>query len=89
MSDIKYDELKKNDDVIFARILPKLNVYETINLHITSIFATHCIGIDPKTKKRYCFIKEDAEEHLFKDKSLANEYLKKKKEENKNIKTYV
>ena len=31
MSDIKYDELKKNDDVIFARILPKLNVYETIN----------------------------------------------------------
>ena len=89
MSDIKYDELKKNDDVIFARILPKLNVYETINLHIASIFATHCIGIDPKTKKRYCFIKEDAGEHLFKDKNLANEYLKKKKEENKNIKTYV
>ena len=89
MSDIKYDELKKNDDVIFARILPKLNVYETINLHIASIFATHCIGIDPKTKKIYCFIKEDAEEHLFKDKNLANEYLKKKKEENKNIKTYV
>ena len=52
MSDVKYNELKKNDDVIFARILPKLNIYETINLHIASIFATHCIGIDPKTKKR-------------------------------------
>ena len=77
MSDVKYNELKKNDDVIFARILPKLNVYETINLHIASIFATHCIGIDPKTKKRYCFIKEDAEEHLFKDKKSAQEWVER------------
>lgn len=82
MSDIKYDGLKKGDTVYFARILPKMEIYELLDLHIVSIYDTYCTGADSKTKQTFLFQRKEAEEVLFSDRKLALQYLDKKLDEN-------
>ena len=86
MSNITYDNLKKGDSIIFARVLPKIGYYELLNLHIVSVYEKYCTGADSKTKQTYSFSRSRAEEVLFKNRNLAIEYLNRKKQENKNIK---
>lgn len=86
MSDINYEELKKGDSVVFARVLPRIGYYELLDLHIVSVYEKYCTGADSKTKQTYSFNRKLAEDVLFFDRNMAIEYLDKKKLENKNIK---
>ena len=86
MSDITYDNLRKGDSVIFARVLPKIGYYELLDLYIVSVYDKYCTGVDTKTKQTYCFGRKLAEEVLFLNRNLAINYLNQKKQENKNIK---
>ena len=86
MSDITYENLKKGDSVIFARVLPKIGYYELLDLHVVSVYNKYCTGADTKTKQTYCFGKKRAEDVLFLNRNLAIEYLDKKKQKNRNIK---
>lgn len=86
MSDIIYDNLKKGDSVIFARVLPNIGYYELLDLHIVSVYDDYCTGVDSKTKQTYCFSKKWAHDVLFLNRKLALNYLKEKEIENKNVK---
>lgn len=82
MSDITYNELEKGDTVYFARILPRIKIYEVLNLNIVTIIDTYCTGVNPKNNQTYVFPKKYAEEVLFKNRRLALEYLDSKLNEN-------
>lgn len=86
MPNIKYEKLKKGDSVIFARVLPRVGYYELLDLHIVSVYDTYCTGADSKTKQTFSFSKKLAGEVLFFNRNLALDYLKKKKQENRNVK---
>ena len=86
ISDITYNELRKGDSVIFARVLPRIGYYELLDLYIVSVYNKYCTGADTKTKQTYCFGRKWAEDVLFLNRNLAIEYLNKKKQENKNVK---
>jgi len=77
MSDISYEELKKGDSVVFARVLPKIGYYELIDLHIVSVYEKYCTDADLKTKQTYSFNRKLAEDVLFFDRNMAIEYLNK------------
>lgn len=83
MSDINYGKLRKGNNVIFARILPKLDYYELLDLRIVSVYEKYCTATDLKTKQTYSFSRKLAEEILFFNRKLAVEYLNKKKSENR------
>ena len=89
MSDVKMNELKRHDKVLFARIMARLGYYE---IHECSVATVHdddyCTVCDIKTKQSFLMHKPRAEEVLFKDRKLALEYLAEQKELNKDVKTY-
>ena len=89
MSDIRMNELKRHDKVLFVRIMPSLKYYE---IHECSVATVHsddyCTVCDIKTKQSFLMHKPRAEEVLFKDRKLALEYLAEQKELNKDVKTY-
>jgi len=86
MPDIIYEDLRKGDTVIFARVLPKIGYYELLDLHIVSINESYCTGADTKTKQTFLFDRKYAETVLFTNRNKAIDYLKMKKRENKDIK---
>ena len=86
MSDINYDEFKKGDSVIFARVLPKIGYYELLDLKLVSVYEKYCTGTDSQTKQTYPFSRNLAEKVLFLNRKLAIKYLDEKKLENKNVK---
>ena len=86
MTDLTYNNLRKGDSVIFARVLPNTGDYKIINLNIVTVNDEYCTGVDSKTKQTFLFEKRDAEEVLFLNRNLALEYLNNKKKENRDIK---
>ena len=89
MSDVKMDNLKRHDKVLFARIMPRLKYYE---IHECSVATVHendyCTVCDVKTKQSFLMHKPRAEEVLFYDRKMAVDYLAEQKELNKDVKTY-
>ena len=80
MSDVNYENLKKNDLVFYARIMPQIKYYEIMELQMVSVYSTYCTGTDLKTKQTYLLKRNKAEEVLFLSERLAIEYLREKKE---------
>ena len=89
MSDVKMDNLKRHDRVLFARIMPRLKYYE---IHECSVATVHendyCTVCDTKTKQSFLMHRPRAEEVLFYDRKMALDYLAEQKELNKDVKTY-
>ena len=90
ISDIVFEEIKKKDTVLFARVIPKIGYYELLELYIVSVYSDYVTGTDKKTKQTFCFGKNLAQNVLFKDRKKAIAYLNKKEQENKKkgIKVY-
>ena len=46
ISDIVFEEIKKKDTVLFARVIPKIGYYELLELHIVSVYSDYVTGTD-------------------------------------------
>ena len=89
MSDVKMNDLKRHDKVLFARIMPRLGYYELHECVVATIHTDdYCTICDVKTKQSFLMHKPRAEEVLFHDRKLAVKYIKEQKELNKDVKTY-
>ena len=89
MSDVKMNDLKRHDKVLFARIMPTLGYYEIHDCSVATIHTDdYCTVCDVKTKQSHLIHKAKAEKVLFKDRKLAVKYLKEQKELNKDVKTF-
>ncbi len=88
LSDIKFDELKKKDKVLFVRIIPPLGYYEIHDTIVITKKDDYCTVSDKRTKQSFLLDKKYAEEVLFNDRKKALSYLNEQKEKNKDTKVY-
>lgn len=85
MSDVKMNELKRHDKVLFARVMAKLGYYEIHECSVATVHDDYCTVCDIKTRQSFLMHKPRAEEVLFKDRKLALNYLKEQKQINKDV----
>lgn len=88
-SDIEYSKLERGDNLIYARIMPKIGYYELIDVHLVSHYDEYCTVTDIKTKQTYIIGRKLSGQLLYKNRKLALKYLNEQKEANKDIKVYL
>ena len=69
-------DIKVNDIVYYARIMPKLDIYDVYDLKIRSIEDTYFVGVDMRNKHSYLFPYEDIDKIVFIDRKDAVEKAK-------------
>ena len=75
------DKIRKNDIVYYARIMPKLDVYDVYDLKVRTVEDTYFSTIDKKDKKSYLFSYNDIGKTVFINREEA---VDKTKEAEKN-----
>ena len=75
------DKIKKNDIVYYARIMPKLDVYDVYELRVRTVENTYFSTIDKRDKKSYLFSYNDIGKTVFFN---LQEAVQKTKEAEKN-----
>ena len=75
------DKIRKNDIVYYARIMPKLDVYDVYDLKVRTVEDTYFTGIDKRDKKSYLFTYKDVDKTVFINREEA---VNKTKEAEKN-----
>ena len=75
------DKIRKNDIVYYARIMPKLDVYDVYELRVRTVENTYFSIIDKRDKKSYLFSYNDIGKTVFFD---WQEAVDKTKEAEKN-----
>ena len=54
-----YDKIRKNDIVYYARIMPKLGIYDVHDLKVRSTEDTYFVGVDVRSKHSFIFSYKD------------------------------
>ena len=75
------EKIRKNDIVYYARIMPKLDVYDVYELKVRTVEGTYFSTIDQRDKKSYLFSYNDIGKTVFFD---WQEAVQKTKETEKN-----
>ena len=75
------DKIRKNDIVYYARIMPKLDVYDVYELKVRTVEGAYFSTIDQRDKKSYLFSYNDIGKTVFFD---LQEAVDKTKEAEKN-----
>ena len=78
---LRTDKIKKDDIVYYARIMPKLDIYDVYELKVRTIENTYFSTIDKRDKKSYLFSYNDIGKTVFLNRQDA---LNKTKEAEKN-----
>ena len=76
MSDLIYEQLKKNDIVYYVRALKSVDYYELLELKVVNIYSDYCTATESKTKQTFLFTKNHAEKVLYIDRKKALHDLK-------------
>ena len=75
------DKIRKNDIIYYARIMPKLGIFDVYDLKVRTIADTYFVAIDKRDKKSYLFNFTDINKTVFANREDA---LSKVKKEEKN-----
>lgn len=75
------DKIRKNDIIYYARIMPKLGIFDVYDLKVRTIADTYFVAIDKRDKKSYLFNYNDIGKTVFLNRQEA---LNKTKEAEKN-----
>lgn len=78
---LRTDKIKKDDIVYYARIMPKLDIYDVYELKVRTVEDTYFSTIDKRDKKSYLFSYNDIGKTVFLNRQEA---LNKTKEAEKN-----
>ena len=62
---LRTDKIKKDDIVYYARIMPKLDIYDVYELKVRTIENTYFSTIDKRDKKSYLFSYNDIGKTVF------------------------
>ena len=73
--------IKLNDIVYYARIMPKLGIFDVYDLKVRTVEDTYFTGIDKRDKKSYLFSYKDVGKTVFTNREDA---VTKAKEAEKN-----
>ena len=75
------DKIRKNDIIYYARIMPKLGIFDVYDLKVRTVEDTYFVAIDKRDKKSYLFNFTDINKTVFANREDA---LSKVKEAEKN-----
>ena len=75
------DKIRKNDIVYYARIMPRLGIFDVYDLKVRTVEDTYFVAIDKRDKKSYLFNFTDINKTVFANREDA---LSKVKEAEKN-----
>ena len=75
------DKIRKNDIIYYARIMPKLGIFDVYDLKVRTVEDTYFVAIDKRDKKSYLFSYNDINKTVFTNREEA---LSKVKKEEKN-----
>lgn len=64
-------QLDKKDKVYYARILPKVKIYEVCDLIVNSVDYEWFVAVDKRDKRSYLFNYSDIDNIVFTDRNLA------------------
>lgn len=84
-SDIGYESLKRGDELIYARVIPKVGYYELLDVHLVSHYEDYCTVTDVKTRQTYLIGRNLSKYLLYTNRKLALKYLKQQKEKFKDV----
>ena len=73
--------IKPKDIVYYARIMPKLGIFDVYDLKVRTVEDTYFVAIDKRDKKSYLFSYNDVDKTVFTNREEA---LSKVKKEEKN-----
>ena len=62
---LRTDKIKKDDIVYYARIMPKLDIYDVYELKVRTVEDTYFSTIDKRDKKSYLFSYNDIGKTVF------------------------
>lgn len=77
--------MKKGDKVYFARILPRVGIYEVYDLKIRTVAETWFSAIDSHSKHTFLFSNKDIENRIFYDRKDALNKVKAAEKNKKEI----
>ena len=75
------NKIRKNDIIYYARIMPKLGIFDVYDLKVRTIADTYFVAIDKRDKKSYLFNFTDINKTVFANREEA---VNKTKEVEKN-----
>lgn len=78
-------ELKKRDDVYYARVIPSSGIYDICDLKIRTVEDDWFVGTDKKDKHAYLFKKSALNKTVFFDRKIALEIVKEAEKNKKTI----
>lgn len=75
MSDLVYENLRKNDVVYYVRAMKSVDYYELAELKVVNVYEDHCSATETKSKQTFLLSRNHAEELLYVDRKKALHYL--------------
>ena len=63
--EIDIKKIKKGDVVYYARIMPKLGIFDVYDLKIRTVKDTYFVGVDKRDKRSYLFSYSSIDDIIF------------------------
>ena len=74
-------QMQKDDIIYFSHVLPKLNVYEVLEMKIRTVGVNWFVASSPKNRNNvYAFTDDDINQIVFSTYQEAYEHMKQQKE---------
>ena len=73
-------EVEKGDIVYYARILPKTETFEVLELKVRSVYPTYFATVEKRTKCSFIFSYKDIGNHVFMDRKVCLDRVKDEEE---------
>ncbi len=73
-------QLKKEDRLYYARIIPKTRIYEVCEVIVRTVKDTWFVTVDKRDKRAYLFNNSDFNKIVFEDRNVALSKVKEAEE---------
>lgn len=68
--------INKNDILFYARVLPKVDIYEILELKVRTVMEGFFVGTDKNSKQAFLFEYDDLNKIIFKERKDALKVVK-------------
>ena len=78
---MEHENIKVGQIMYWARVLPKIDIYDLYELKVRTVYDTYFVAVDKKSKQSYLFSYDAIDKVVFFDRSVALEVVKEKEGE--------
>ena len=78
---MEHENIKVGQIMYWARVLPKIDIYDLYELKVRTVYDTYFVAVDKKSEQSYLFSYDAIDKVVFFDRSVALEIVKEKEGE--------